>query len=194
MASSGEPPNLPPTRALHPVFGAGQRRFGRFVLERLLGRGRMGVVWQARDELLGETVALKFLIDPLICDPRAIADLQAETRRARQLAHPNIVRIHDFFADETGAALSMEYVEGRSLAATLAEKSELSPDEILAWLAGLCSALDYAQNEAHVVHRDFKPGNVMLSAGGAKLADLGVSCRSRRRGARTCFPAARWPK
>jgi serine/threonine protein kinase len=78
---------------------AGQRVFGRYTLQAMLGRGGMGVVWRARDETLGEEVALKFLPDAVRWDPAAFDDLKAETRRARQLTHPNIVRIHDFVED-----------------------------------------------------------------------------------------------
>lgn len=172
--------SLLPTRTwvMGPVLRPGERRFGRFVLEELAGRGGMGVVWRARDEVLGETVALKFLPDALTGDPRALADLRSETRQARQLSHPKIVRVHEFHADVTGAAVAMEYVEGRSLAAEIADRGVLAPESILAWLPDLAAALDFAHDEAKLVHRDLKPGNILLPAtGGAKLADFGISCR-----------------
>eukprot|EP01035_Chromulina_nebulosa_P061776 gene61776-84489_t len=144
----------------------------------MLGRGGMGVVWRAHDETLHEDVALKFLPDAVRWDPAAYDDLKAETRRARQLTHPNIVRIHDFVEDASGAAISMELVEGRTLTALRLEKPNkiFEVAEIAPWLPQLAAALDYAHTQARVVHRDLKPSNLMLTeAGGLKVADFGVA-------------------
>jgi serine/threonine protein kinase len=138
----------------------------------------MGVVWRARDQVLGEEVALKFLPDAVRWDPGAYEDLKGETRRARQLTHPNIVRIHDFVEDSGSAAISMELVEGATLTALRLTRPAkvFSPDEIAAWLPQLCAALDYAHGEARVVHRDLKPANLMLTGDGRlKVADFGVA-------------------
>jgi hypothetical protein len=156
----------------------GARVFGRYTLAAVLGRGGMGVVWRARDELLGEDVALKFLPEVVRWDPGAYADLKAETRRARQLTHPNIVRIHDFVEDADGAAISMELVDGVTLTARRLERPEqvLEPEEIARWLPELGAALDYAHQEGRVVHRDLKPTNVMLAPDGRiKITDFGVA-------------------
>ncbi len=75
---------------------AGQRAFGRYLIEAELGRGGMGVVWRARDEKLGETVALKFLPAAVARDEVALDELKEETRRARRLRHPNIVSVYYF--------------------------------------------------------------------------------------------------
>jgi serine/threonine protein kinase len=138
----------------------------------------MGVVWRARDETLGEEVALKFLPDAVRWDPAAFDDLKAETRRARQLTHPNIVRIHDFVEDMGGAAISMELVKGQTLTqlrlATPARILEVA--DIAPWLPQLGAALDYAHTQARVVHRDLKPSNLMLTETGVlKVADFGVA-------------------
>jgi len=179
MHLSSKPSSAPETRPLPvSILRAGERRFCRFVLERSLGRGGMGVVWLARDEMLGEPVALKLLPEVLATDPQALADLRRETRSARLLSHPNIVRVHEFFADDSGAAVAMEYVDGRSLGGVIAERGVLEPSDVMGWLPDLCGALDYAHGGARMVHRDIKPGNVLFnSAGTAKLADFGVSCR-----------------
>src|SRR4051812_34736809 len=92
--------NPPAGAALSP----GMRVFDRYVLEAGLGRGGMAGVWRARDEPLGETVALKFLPEAVARDAEAIEELKEETRRARKLTHPNIVRIHDFVRDPNLAA------------------------------------------------------------------------------------------
>lgn len=159
-------------------LAAGQRHFGRFVLVRPLGRGGMGVVWLARDETLGEDVALKFLPDLVRWDPAALADLKTETRRARQLTHPHIVRIHDLVEDAGGAAIAMEAIDGRTLTEErLARPAQvLEPSDIQPWLGQLAAALDYAHGEAKVVHRDLKPANVMLARDGRlKVTDFGVA-------------------
>ncbi|MBI5693394.1 MAG: protein kinase [Verrucomicrobia bacterium] len=157
---------------------AGARVFGRYTLIEILGRGGMGVVWRARDETLGEEVALKFLPDAVRWDPGAFDDLKEETRRARQLTHPNIVRIHDFVEDAAGAAISMELVEGQTLTALRLQRPAkiLEPADILPWLPQLCAALDFAHQEARVVHRDLKPSNLMLTTDGRlKVTDFGVA-------------------
>jgi hypothetical protein len=172
------PVNAPDSEPTLRGPAAGQRVFGRYVLTRILGRGGMGVVWAARDETLGGEVALKFLPDAVRWDPAAFEDLKVETRRARQLTHPNIVRIHDFVEDTGAAAISMELVDGRTLTELRVERPNrvFAPADIAPWLAQLASALDYAHAQARVVHRDLKPSNLMLtSAGVLKVADFGVA-------------------
>jgi len=138
----------------------------------------MGIVWRAHDNVLGEDVALKFLPDLVRWDQAALRELKAETRRARTLTHPNIVRIHDLIEDVSGAAISMEFVEGRTLTEVRLERPHgvLEPADILPWLGQLCSALDYAHAEAKIVHRDLKPANLLLTAEGRiKVTDFGVA-------------------
>ena len=159
-------------------FSSGARVFGRYTLVEILGRGGMGVVWRARDDVLGEDIALKFLPEAVRWDPGAYDDLKDETRRARQLTHPNIVRIHDFVEDGGSVALSMELVAGATLTVRRLAKPHkiFDPDDIVPWLPQLCAALDYAHGEARVVHRDLKPTNIMLTPDGrVKVADFGVA-------------------
>jgi serine/threonine protein kinase len=91
-----------------PRFGAGQRVFGRYTLQRVIGRGGMGVVWLAQDAYLETPVALKVLPDTLVHDAASLDSLKRETKLGLCLAHPHIVRIYDFQNDETAAAISME--------------------------------------------------------------------------------------
>ena len=159
-------------------FNPGQKIFGRYTLKRILGRGGMGVVWLARDGELDRDVALKFLPEIVALDPEALSDLKGETRRNLELTHPHIVRIYDFISDRTAAAISMEYVDGSTLAALKLDQpgrvfpvSELGP-----WIRQLCTALTYAHTEAQVVHRDLKPANLMIDArGDLKIADFGIA-------------------
>lgn len=159
-------------------FSAGQKVFGRFVLRKILGRGGMGVVWLAHDEKLDEPVALKFLPEVVKLDAVALGDLRKETKRARQLTHPNIVRIHDLLEEHHMAAIAMEAVDGTTLSQLRMERPAqvFGVAEISGWLPQLAAALDYAHHDARVVHRDLKPANIMLDARGRiKITDFGVS-------------------
>src|SRR5947209_10345334 len=104
------------------ALAAGQVVFGRYELRRKLGEGGFGAVWLAYDSALREEVALKFVLQAVAASPEAIDALKAEAARSRRLTHPNIVRIHDFVSDSIGdahpdlAGISMEYVDGESLA------------------------------------------------------------------------------
>ena len=157
---------------------ASQRVFKRYTLRRVLGRGGMGIVWLGYDERLEREVALKFLPDAVNFDPAALDELKRETRRCLDLTHPNILRIYDFVEDEQAAAISMEYVDGQTLAALRIEKKQrvFEVGEIGKWIEKACLALHYAHDEAGVVHRDLKPANLMLtSKGQVKVADFGIS-------------------
>ena len=155
-----------------------QRLFSRYVLERFLGRGGMGIVWLARDEVLGGQVALKMLPEVLALDAEALADLKRETRRCLQLTHPAIVRIFDLVGDSQRAAIAMEFIDGGTLSARKAAQAggHFGVEEITPWTEQLCAALGYAHEEAQVVHRDLKPPNLMLTRQGRlKIADFGVA-------------------
>lgn len=162
----------------HRGLSAGQRIFGRYTLEAVAGRGGMGVVWRAKDEELGESVALKFLPEIVAGDTVAMDELKEETRRARRLTHPHIVHTYGFERDDTNAAVSMEFVDGTTLAQMrLAQPDKVFSTEKLAPLvAQLCAALDYAHNEAKVVHRDLKPANLLATGEGQlKVTDFGIA-------------------
>ncbi len=135
-------------------FTSGQRLFGRYTLVKILGRGGMGIVWLARDEELERDVALKFLPDLLVHDRALLSELKRETRRSLELTHKNIVRIHDFVFNETSGCISMEYVDGDTLSNLRSEKEQkvFEPNEIAGWTSQLCDALDYAHNQARIVH------------------------------------------
>ncbi len=151
---------------------------GRYTLIRFLGKGGMGQVWLARDDRLEEEVALKFLVGEISTDAEALADMRRETLKSRKLSHPNIIRIHDLFESPDEAPfISMEFIEGSALNTLKAEQ----PDRLFPWeqlkplVQQLCSALDYAHSQK-VIHRDLKPGNMMVDASGVlKLADFGIA-------------------
>src|SRR6266496_5141512 len=121
------------------TLSGGQKVFGRYTLVKILGQGGMGIVWLARDEKLERDVALKFLPDLIIHDRALLNDLKRETRRSLELTHKNIVRIYDFVDNERSACISMEYVDGDTVANLHAEKEQkvFEPSGIAAWTGQL---------------------------------------------------------
>ncbi|MBV9658550.1 MAG: serine/threonine protein kinase [Verrucomicrobia bacterium] len=159
-------------------FAPRQKLFKRFTLQKILGRGGMGVVWLARDEELERQVALKFLPDLVVHDRAVLDELKRETRRNLDLTHRNIVRIYDFVQDETAACISMEYVDGDTLSALRVDRPGrvFSVNELRDWLTDLCDGLDYAHRRAKIVHRDLKPANLMVnSQNEIKITDFGIA-------------------
>ena len=159
-------------------LAVGHRLAQRFVLERRLGEGGMGSVWLARDEKLGEPVAVKVIRDVLLADPSIVERFKREVSAARRVLHPNVVRLHDLGEEAGLLFLSMEYVEGESLADRIKRRGPLPLEEVRTIAGQLCDALD-AAHTAGVIHRDLKPANVLLSyaSGGAhvKVIDFGIA-------------------
>ncbi len=159
--------------------GSGMMVFNRYKLDRVLGRGGMGVVWLADDQKLERPVALKFLPSLIGLDPAAVKELKTETRRGLELSHPHIVRIYDFVDDDDAAAISMEFVDGKTLSELRlsSEGGVFTTEQVSKWLLGVCDALDYAHFQRKVVHRDLKPANIMLTTRDAvaKVADFGIA-------------------
>lgn len=138
---------------------------GRFVIVRFIARGGMGEVYEANDTALKTRVALKTLRSELGADSTSLDRFRREVLLARSVAHPNVCRVfelHSTIVEGTSLTfLTMEYLEGESLAAFLKRKGPLDPAEALPLVRQMASALDAAH--AHgVVHRDFKPSNVVL--------------------------------
>jgi serine/threonine protein kinase len=152
-------------------------RFGPYVVEKELGRGAMGVVYQAKETQLGRTVALKIILDSAsqFGDLALMRErLLSEARAQAQLSHPGIVAIHSFGESEGCAYIAMEFVEGTTLHARI---SQTPPDvtESLGILRQVADALDYAHSQ-RVIHRDIKPENIMLGPGArVRIADFGIA-------------------
>jgi serine/threonine protein kinase len=160
----------------------GTKLFSRFTLQKVLGRGGMGIVWLARDERLDRLVALKLVPESVNFDASAQEDLKRETRKSLLLTHPSIVRIFDFVEDEHSAAISMEYVDGATFSSLRVKKPNkcFEVEEIAPWVASLCDALSYAHQSAGLVHRDLKPANLMVnSRSELKITDFGIACTLR---------------
>jgi serine/threonine protein kinase len=148
---------------------------GRYSLEHEVGRGGMGTVWLARDEVLGRDVAMKRLgMMPGASTPDTHRAAR-EARLAAMLNHPHVVAVFDLVAEGDDTWLVMEYVAGESLSQRLRRDGAMSPEQALPIIAQCADALAAAHREG-IVHRDVKPSNIMLSrAGEAKLTDFGIA-------------------
>ncbi|MET7346135.1 serine/threonine-protein kinase [Streptomyces sp. NPDC005547] len=147
---------------------------GRYRLISAIGRGGMGEVWRATDEVLGRAVAVKLLLGEH-ADESATARFRLEAQTAARLSHPHLVAVFDFGAWEDRLFLVMELVEGRSLADLLLAQERLGPEQA-AHIAGQAAAGLAAAHRQGIVHRDIKPGNLMLDGEGTvKIGDFGIA-------------------
>ena len=148
-------------------------RLGPYEIVSPLGAGGMGEVYRARDTRLGRDVAVKVLPAALSTNPETRARFEREARSVSSLNHPHICTLHDVGREGETDYLVMELIEGETLADRLA-RGPLPLPEVLKLGAQIADALDRA-HRAGVVHRDLKPGNVMLTKSGAKLMDFGLA-------------------
>lgn len=160
-------------------MGAEPKSIGRFEIEGVLGRGAMGVVYVARDPVIGRKVALKTLVLPEGVEEAEEFRVRflREAQAAGILNHPGIVTVYDAGVDEATSLsyIAMELVEGRSLRDLLRQNYPFSYSEVARIGAALAMALDYAHSKG-VVHRDIKPANVLLTdQGQVKITDFGVA-------------------
>jgi eukaryotic-like serine/threonine-protein kinase len=148
---------------------------GRYRVADVLGRGGMAVVYLARDDELDRPVAIKVLAGHLADDPAFRDRFVREARLAAGLSHPNVVQIYDAGEDDGTPYIVMEYVDGRSLADELEEEAQLDAPRVVDLGVQVCAGLEHA-HAAGLVHRDIKPGNLLLGEGGAvKIADFGIA-------------------
>ncbi len=148
-------------------------RLGPYEILSPLGTGGMGEVYKARDTRLDRVVAVKVLLERHAEDRAMLERFEREARAISTLAHPSICTLHDMGEHEGTHYLVMEYLEGETLAARLA-RGPLPLDEVLELGAAIAGALAAAHGSG-VVHRDFKPGNIMLTKAGPKLLDFGLA-------------------
>jgi eukaryotic-like serine/threonine-protein kinase len=146
---------------------------GPYRLECPLGAGGMGEVFRATDTRLNRAVAIKVLPTGVALDPQMRARFAREARAVAALTHPHICTLYDVGRHDQVDFLVMEYLEGHTLAARLAN-GPLSLDEALTYAVEVASALEHAHRHG-IVHRDLKPANIMLTASGAKLLDFGLA-------------------
>ena len=148
---------------------------GRYELTHLIARGGMAQVYRAMDRQLDRPVALKVLFPELSVDRTFVERFRREAQAAANLSHPNIVPVFDWGEDDGSYFIVMEYVEGRPLSAVLRDPQRLPPVQIATIGAGVAAALAFAHRHG-VVHRDVKPGNVLITPDGeVKVTDFGIA-------------------
>jgi serine/threonine-protein kinase len=172
--------------ALRPGFAMepGAVLANRYLIDAVLGSGGLGIVYRARDRVLGEAIALKVLRPEMLASTdHGLTQLADELRVARRISHRNIVRVHDIGEADGITFLSMEYVDGASLATIIESRGALQPAAVLSIARQLVRALAVMHGEG-VVHGDLKPSNLLLGPSGVlKVSDFGMS-RVMRRAAR----------
>jgi serine/threonine-protein kinase len=151
----------------------------RYEIGGVLGRGGMAEVHRGRDLRLGREVAVKVLRQDLARDPSSQVRFRREAQAAASLNHPAIVAVYDTGEDRTATGATpyivMEYVEGETLRDVLRREGRLSPDRAMSLTADICAALDFSHRNG-IVHRDVKPGNVMITPQGTvKVMDFGIA-------------------
>ena len=157
------------TEGTHQVFG------GRYELGEQVARGGTAQVFVAHDLLLGRPVALKVLISELSSDSAFVARFRREAQAAANLSHPNIVPIFDWGEAESTYFIVMEYVDGEALSSIIRTQSPIPAAQAASIASDIAKALAYAHRHG-VVHRDVKPGNVLITADGqVKVTDFGIA-------------------
>ncbi|WP_107249498.1 serine/threonine-protein kinase [Carbonactinospora thermoautotrophica] len=148
---------------------------GRYQLKERIARGGMGEVWRANDLALGRDVAVKVLRPEIVDDPLFLERFRNEARNTALISHPGIAQVFDYGEDRRYAYLVMELVPGEPLSALLMKEGALSVDRTLDIIGQAALALQAAHDKG-VVHRDIKPGNILVMPNGqVKLADFGIA-------------------
>lgn len=184
MGPSGQ---LPSSAAIPgPVFDGGKappdldarigKVLGPYVVEKVLARGGMGVVYLAKDPGLNRSVALKLMLKDALADGDASARFQREARATASLTHPNIASVYMVGLAEDGSPfLAMEFVDGGSLLEVIRKRTPVGYSQAADWMAQAAEGLRAAHKQG-IIHRDIKPGNMMVSTTGAlKLVDFGLA-------------------
>jgi serine/threonine-protein kinase len=148
--------------------------YGRYQIVKELGKGSMGIVYQAHDPQIDRPVALKVLRSDLVTSEEFVQRFLKEARAIGRLSHPNIVMIHDVGRDHGTIYIAMEFVAGDRLDKLMEEK-ELTEKEIIDLGIEAAKILDYA-HQSGIVHRDIKPSNIMLGTDSQlKITDFGIA-------------------
>ena len=151
------------------------KKLGKYEVLGELGHGAMGVVYRARDPIINRLVALKTITTGVADDPAMLQRFYREAQSAGGLQHPNIVTIYDMGEAASFPYIAMELVEGENLEQLIARRSAFPTTLKLAYAIQSCRAFDYAHKRG-IVHRDIKPGNIMVSKDGTvKVVDFGIA-------------------
>jgi serine/threonine-protein kinase len=148
---------------------------GRYRLDERIAGGGMGDVWRGTDDVLGRTVAVKILLAALLDEPGFAERFRGEARTMATINHPGVVDVYDYGNESGTAFLVMEYIEGDALSRTLSRVGRLTPARTMALMAQAADAL-HAAHEKGIVHRDVKPGNLLVRPNGTLvLTDFGIA-------------------
>src|SRR3989440_6014870 len=148
---------------------------GRYRLDERIAGGGMGDVWRGTDEVLGRTVAVKILLPALLEEAGFAERFRGEARTMATINHPGVLDVYDYGRENATAFLVMEYVEGDALSRTLSKVGRLTPARTMALMAQTADAL-HAAHEKGIVHRDVKPGNLLVRPNGTLvLTDFGIA-------------------
>ncbi len=151
------------------------KKLGKYELIEQVGRGAMGEVYKAQDPFIGRLVALKTITGALVGRPDLLERFYQEARSAGALQHPNIVTVYELGKESETPFIAMEFLEGESLESIIERRPVLTLAQKVSYIIPVCRALDYAHKRG-VVHRDIKPGNVMITKdGGVKVVDFGIA-------------------
>ncbi|TBL43275.1 MULTISPECIES: serine/threonine-protein kinase [unclassified Micromonospora] len=157
------------------MLSPGVQLGNRYRLDERIASGGMGDVWRGLDQVLGRTVAVKSLLPALMDEPGFAERFRGEARTMATINHPGVVDVYDFGNDQQIAFLVMEYVEGDPLSATLSRVGRLTPARTMALVAQAADAL-HAAHLKGIVHRDVKPGNLLVRPNGTLvLTDFGIA-------------------
>lgn len=148
---------------------------GRYELFERIGEGGMSVVYKAKDKLLNRFVAIKILKPQFINDHKFIDSFRRESQAAASMSHPNIVNIYDVGREGNIHYIVMELIEGKTLSDYIKNQGAMSYPKVIALSKQIASALSFAHKN-HIIHRDVKPHNVMITPNGtAKITDFGIA-------------------